>query len=141
MPAPLAAVTYGLETVEAGIEDLHNNFTRFFVVAKGDASKGERSKTSLVFAVPNTPGSLLAALREFAERGINLSKLESRPRRGRTWQYVFYLDFDGHWQDPKAGEALIRLLSQAAFVKLLGSYPAAIEVFEDETAQVASLQI
>jgi len=137
----LAGITYGLETVEAGIEDLHNNFTRFFVIAKGDAPQGERSKTSLVFAVPNTPGSLLAALHEFAERGINLSKLESRPRRGRPWQYVFYLDFDGHWQDPKAGEAIMRLLSQAAFVKLLGSYPAAQGMVEDETAQVAMLQI
>lgn len=137
----LAGVTYGLETLEAGIEDLHNNFTRFFVVAKGDAPQGGRSKTSLVFAVPNTPGSLLAALREFAERGINLSKLESRPRRGRPWQYVFYLDFDGHWQEPKAGEAIMRLLSQAAFVKLLGSYPAASGVLEDETAQAAVLQI
>ena len=137
----LAGSTYGLETVEAGIEDLHNNYTRFFVVAKGDAPQGERSKTSLVFAVPNTPGSLLAALQEFAERGINLSKLESRPRRGRPGQYVFYLDFDGHWLEPKAGEAIMRLLSQAAFVKLLGSYPAANGVMEDETAQVASLQI
>jgi prephenate dehydratase len=137
----LAGSTYGLETVDAGIEDLHNNFTRFFVIGKEDAPHGERSKTSLVFGVTNTPGSLLAVLREFAERGINVSKLESRPRRGRPWQYVFYLDFDGHWLDPKAGEAIMRVLGQAAFVKLLGSYPAANGVLEDETAQIASLQI
>jgi prephenate dehydratase len=121
----LAAQHYGLEIVEEGIEDLRNNYTRFFVVGKGDAARAPVSKTSLVFAVPNTPGSLYEALSEFARRNINLTKLESRPRRNRPWQYVFYLDFDGHWQDPAPGEALLALLSRAAFVKLLGSYPPA----------------
>jgi prephenate dehydratase len=137
----LAATTYGLEIVEENIEDLHYNYTRFFVVAKGDAPRSERSKTSLVFAVPNTPGTLYSALKEFASREINLCKLESRPRRGRPWQYVFYLDFDGHWQDPNAGDAIMRLLSQAAFVKMLGSYPAAAAVERDETVQAEMLQI
>jgi prephenate dehydratase len=96
----------------------------------------------LVFAVPNTPGSLLGALNEFANRRINLTKLESRPRRNRPWQYVFYLDFDGHWQEAPAREALIQLLSRAAFVKLLGSYPAAVTGAEEEvTAQAQVLQI
>lgn len=137
----LAAETYGLEIVEAGIEDLHNNYTRFFVVARGDAPRSERSKTSVVFAVPNTPGALYAALGEFANRRINLSKIESRPRRGRPWQYVFYVDFDGHWEDEAAGVALMRLLNQAGFVKMLGSYPPAPPLNEEETAQSALLQI
>ena len=119
----LAAQIYGLEIVQEGIEDLQNNYTRFFVVGKGDAPRTERAKTSLVFAVPNTPGSLYDALSEFARRRINLTKIESRPRRGRPWQYVFYLDFEAHWQDKEAGEAIMCLLSRAAFVKLLGSYP------------------
>ena len=137
----LSAKHYGLEIVQEGIEDLRNNYTRFFVIGLGDAEIKEPSKTSLVFAVPNTPGSLLQALNEFSARRINLTKVESRPRRNRPWQYVFYLDFDGHWQDPQAREALIQLLSRAAFVKLLGSYPAAVSKEEEVTAQARVLQI
>ncbi len=138
----LAAETYGLEIVQESIEDLRNNFTRFFVVGKGEAPRTETSKTSLVFAVPNTPGSLYRALGEFSNRGVNLTKLESRPRRNRPWQYVFYLDFDGHWQDKAAADALLNLLSEAAFVKLLGSYPAAIRSNGEPTsAQSELLQI
>ncbi|MCB9136787.1 MAG: prephenate dehydratase [Caldilineaceae bacterium] len=121
----LAARHYGLEVLAERIEDLKQNYTRFFIVGKGDAPRAEPAKTSLVFAVPNTAGSLYGALREFADRQINLTKLESRPRRNRPWQYVFYLDFDGHWEDAAARDALIALLSRAAFVKLLGSYPPA----------------
>lgn len=138
----LAAKHYGLEIVEEGIEDMRNNYTRFFVVGKGDAARTPVSKTSLVFAVPNTPGALYEALSEFAQRNINLTKLESRPRRNRPWQYVFYLDFDGHWQEAAAGEALLALLSRAAFVKLLGSYPPANGVQSAErAAQTEILQI
>jgi prephenate dehydratase len=137
----LSAKHYELEIVQEGVEDLRNNYTRFFVIGTGDAEVRGPSKTSLVFAIPNTAGSLLQALNEFANRRINLTKLESRPRRNRPWQYVFYLDFDGHWQDPAAGEALIQLLSRAAFVKLLGSYPAATVTQEEVTAQAQSLQI
>lgn len=138
----LSAATYGLEVVQEGIEDLRHNFTRFFVIGLGDAEVRRQPKTSLVFAVPNTPGSLLGALNEFSNRRINLTKIESRPRRNRPWQYVFYLDFDGHWQDANAREALVELLSRAAFVKLLGSYPAAITTAEEEVnAQAQMLQI
>jgi prephenate dehydratase len=111
------------------------------VVGAGESPRGERSKTSLVFAVPNSPGSLYGALEEFARRQINLTKLESRPRRNRTWQYVFYVDFDGHWQDPDASEALVYLLNRAAFVKLLGSYPAASLEQNHVSAQAQLLQI
>ena len=138
----LSAKHYGLEIVQEGVEDLRHNFTRFFVIGLGDAVVKGPSKTSLVFAVPNTPGSLLGALNEFSNRHINLTKIESRPRRNRPWQYVFYLDFDGHWQDTAAGEALIQLLSRAAFVKLLGSYPAAVAAEAEEVnAQAQVLQI
>ena len=137
----LSAKHYGLEIVQEGVEDLRNNYTRFFVIGAGDAEVRGPSKTSLVFAIPNTPGSLLQALNEFSNRRINLTKLESRPRRNRPWQYVFYLDFDGHWQEPQAREALIQLLSRAAFVKLLGSYPAAVTAEEEVRAQTQVLQI
>lgn len=138
----LSAETYGLEIVEEGIEDIQHNYTRFFVIGKGEAARATRCKTSLVFAVPNTPGSLYGALEEFARRRINLTKIESRPRRNRPWQYVFYVDFDGHWQDKDAGEALVYLLNRAAFVKLLGSYPAAPALENGATqAQAQLLQI
>lgn len=142
LASQLTAQHYGLKIVESGVEDSKNNFTRFFVVGKGEACAGARSKTSLIFAVPEVPGALVAALAEFAKRQINLTKLESRPRRGRLWQYIFYLDFDGHYLDPHAGEALVGLLSKAAFVKLLGSYPAAPPVqTEAIVAQSVLLQI
>ena len=82
------------------------------------------------------------ALREFADRNINLTKLESRPRRNRPWQYVFYLDFDGHWEDVNCRDALVSLLNRAAFVKLLGSYPPAARMDEETVnAQATLLQI
>lgn len=121
----LAGQRYGLHLVEEHIEDQRHNFTRFFVIGHGEAPRAEVAKTSLMFAVPEVPGALYDALAQFASRQINLTKIESRPRRDRLWQYIFYLDFDGHWQDPEAGAALVGLLSKAAFVKLLGSYPAA----------------
>lgn len=138
----LAAEVYGLEIVDEGIEDMPNNYTRFFVVGKGEPPHASRCKTSLVFAVPNTAGSLYQALGEFATRQVNLTKLESRPRRNRPWQYVFYVDLDGHWQDANTSAAIVGLLSRAAFVKLLGSYPAATPL-EQETSgsQSALLQI
>jgi prephenate dehydratase len=71
------------------------------------------------------PGSLFHCLGEFAERNINLTKIESRPRRNQPWQYLFYLDFEGHWQDAAAEAALLGLLRRAGFVKMLGSYPMA----------------
>lgn len=137
----LAAEIYDLEIVRQGIEDLHFNFTRFFVIGKGDAQQSPNSKTSLVFATPHSPGALYACLGEFAERNINLVKLESRPRRNRPWQYVFYLDFEGHWQESDCSAAVLGLLNRAAFVKMLGSYPAAVQPTPEEYAQEAMLQI
>lgn len=121
----LAAQIYGLEILVENIQDMRWNITRFFVIGQGEAPPTPNAKTSLVFAVPHRPGALYHCLGEFAQRGINLTKLESRPRRNRPWHYVFYLDFEGHWQDPTCRDALVGLLAKAAFVKLLGSYPAA----------------
>ncbi|MBN1811675.1 MAG: prephenate dehydratase [Anaerolineae bacterium] len=121
----LAAEMYGLEIVERNIEDFHFNYTRFFLLSMDDPPRPQRPKTSLVFSARHQPGALYDSLGEFATRGINLTKIESRPRRNRPWQYLFYLDFEGHWQDPECEAAIMALLRRSSFVKLLGSYPAA----------------
>lgn len=138
----LAAETYGLAVLASGIEDLAWNYTRFFVIGRGEPPITAKAKSSLVFSVTHEPGSLVACLNEFSSRGINLTKIESRPRRNRPWHYVFYLDFDGHWQDPACQQALVSLLARAAFVKLLGSYPAAeMPAANGEAGQSELLQI
>ena len=129
-PEPVVAASrrgeiYGLEVLNAGIEDFPFNYTRFFVLGRATPEATERSKTSLVLALPHRPGALYECLREFATRGINLSKLESRPRRNRPWEYVFYMDLEGHTGEPRTREAMLAILERAAFVKVLGSYPAA----------------
>ncbi len=145
----LAAQTYGLTILEEGVEDLYWNFTRFFVIGvraqdslvEPNGAPGAACKTSLVFATPHTPGALHGCLGEFASRGINLTKLESRPRRNRPWNYVFYLDFEGDWREPNCQQALVAVLARAAFVKLLGSYPAARMPEMNGAGQSALLQI
>lgn len=120
-----AARLYGLHVLARGVEDLQNNFTRFFVIGQTESSRVEKSKTSIVLATRHKPGALYDCLGEFASRGINLTKLESRPDRRLPWHYVFYLDFDGHHEDAACRDALIGLLNKSSFLKILGSYPAA----------------
>lgn len=120
----LAAELYGLEVLGSEIEDVPFNFTRFFVLGQGDPQPGEYNKTSIVFATRNRPSALYDCLGEFAQHGLNLTKIESRPRRNRPWEPVFFLDFEGHWQERAVQEALAKLLQHASFVKMLGSYPA-----------------
>jgi len=121
----LAADLYDLEILDQDVEDYPFNYTRFFVLATESPPRAPRNKTSLIFTTPHTPGALYNCMGEFAKRRINLTKIESRPRLNRPWQYFFYLDFEGHCQDPPCEAAIMGLLRRSSFVKLLGSYPAA----------------
>jgi len=126
----LAGKIYDLEILEKDLEDSPDNTTRFFLLGVEEPLPAARNKTSLVFATTHTPGALYKSLGEFASRDINLTKIESRPRRNRPWHYVFYVDLEGHWQDAGVHRALSGLLARSTFVKLLGSYPAAPEITE-----------
>lgn len=120
-----SAAIYGMPILASGIEDTSHNFTRFLVLAKQDAPPSGNDKTSLVFSVKDRPGSLFAFLKELADRGINLTKVESRPTRHKPWEYNFYLDFVGHRQDKGVAQALAALEEHVIFLKVLGSYPKA----------------
>jgi prephenate dehydratase len=120
-----AAQIYGLEVLAEGIETNPNNSTRFFVLSKKKAEPSPKSKTSLVFSTKNLPGALYACLGAFATRNINLTKLESRPSRDKPWEYIFYVDFEGHIDDPVCQEALAELKRNTNFIKILGCYPRA----------------
>ena len=114
---------YDLELLAEGIETNPQNFTRFFVISREKAGYDPKAKTSLVFRIKNIPGSLYDSLGAFATRSINLTKLESRPAKDTPWDYVFYVDFEGHSEDANCREAMSELASRCNFVKLLGSYP------------------
>ena len=120
-----AADIYELEILAPEIETNVNNYTKFVAISKQKAKPAQRNKTSLVFAVEHEPGSLYRILGIFASRNINLAKLESRPSRTKPWEYVFYVDFEGHLDGKLYQEAVRELQKQAAFVKILGSYPQA----------------
>lgn len=120
-----AAEHYGLKVVRSRIEDQVNNFTRFIVVARKMAEPSGNDKTSILFSVKDEPGILYRMLEPFARRGVNLSKIESRPVKTKAWEYIFFLDMAGHVSDPQVGEAIEELRTYCQFLKILGSYPRA----------------
>ncbi len=122
--AKRAAAEYGGRVLLSGIEDDQQNYTRFLLITKSKKIVKGANKTSLVFALKNLPGVLFKALSVFALRDISLSKIESRPMRGRPWEYVFFADIL-RGDDEPARHALRHLAEIAEFVKVLGIYPAA----------------
>lgn len=121
----LAAEIYDLNILVRNLEDQSFNFTRFFVLGREDVPRSGTPKTSIIFTTRHTAGALYGVMGELAKRGINLTKIESRPRGNRAWHYLFYVDFEGHEEDEAVQEALLGILKRSSFLKVLGSYPAA----------------
>lgn len=119
-----AAAAYGAMIVARDIEDDPGNFTRFLLLGRTRHIRPGANKTSIVFGTRNAPGSLFRCLAGFALRDINLAKIESRPWRGKPWEYLFYLDFIGRLDVAPARQALAQLEEIAPFVRILGCYPA-----------------
>jgi Prephenate dehydratase len=122
-----AGTRSGLAVLAERIQTEKENFTKFAVIGTDDPNLGPNDKTSLVMAVLDEPGSLLGALQPFAERGINMHKLESRPRRGKPFEYVMYVDVMAARDDPRLVQALDQVANHTSMVRVLGSYRAAVE--------------
>jgi prephenate dehydratase len=120
-----AAEDYGMQILKAEIEDIPENFTRFLVLSREPKTFGEANKTSIVFSMKSIPGALFKCLSVFALRDIDLLRIESRPLRGRPWDYIFYLDFTGNMNEERCINAIRHLEEITTQLKVLGSYPAA----------------
>jgi chorismate mutase/prephenate dehydratase len=121
----IAAKRYGLELAARDIEDDPNNTTRFLVLGNHEAAPTGRDRTSLVMSAPNRPGAVHALITPLALHGVSMRKIESRPAPTGMWEYMFYIDLEGHQLDPALTRALAELKALAPFLKILGSYPAA----------------
>jgi len=119
----LARDFYGLKEVAKNIEDLAHNMTRFLVVGKRASKPTGDDKTSIVFSVNDEAGILHRMLQPFAKNRINLTKIESRPLKHKPWEYLFYLDFKGHIEEPRIRKVIQNLEKSCTFMKVLGSYP------------------
>lgn len=121
-----AGEIYGLNVLAQNIEDEPNNTTRFLVLGSHDAAPSGQDKTSLAISAPNRPGAMHALLGPFARNGVSMTKFESRPSGTALWDYVFYVDIEGHCQDAAVAQSLQELKEIAPLLKVLGSYPVAV---------------
>ena len=119
----LTAGIYNLNILATKIEDSRQNYTRFFLIGTCRNMPSGNDKTSIVCAVKDKPGALLELLQPFAEEGINMTKIESRPDKKKMWEYNFFIDFLGHKDDAIVRKALEKMKREAIFLKILGSYP------------------
>ena len=120
-----AAEIYSMPIIQEEIENDPNNVTRFLIFSKQQTEPTTNDKTSIIFSINHEPGTLYEIIKEFSNNDINLTKIESRPKKGATWEYNFYLDFVGHISDPKISSMLDSLKKNTKFLKIIGSYPLA----------------
>ena len=121
-----AADRYQLPILASSIEDEPNNTTRWVVLGRQEAGVSGRDKTSLVMSAHNRTGALSTLLAPFSDAGVSMTRLESRPARHTLWEYVFFVDIEGHQNDANVARALVELTQRAAYLKILGSYPVAV---------------
>ena len=123
-----AGERYGLKALARSIEDSPDNTTRFLVLGKLESAPTGQDRTSLVMSAENRPGAVHGLLSPLAEAGVSMTRIESRPSRARSalWEYVFYIDIEGHQQDARVASAIAALARKAPFLKVLGSYPVAV---------------
>lgn len=121
----IAAERYGLAVLAPNIEDDPRNRTRFLVLGKQDTNASGNDRTSLVMSAHNRPGAIHGLLTPIAANGVSMTRIESRPARTGAWEYLFYVDLEGHASDARVAKALEELRSLAPFLKVLGSYPCA----------------
>ena len=119
----LAAARYGLGVLAEKLDSESINVTRFFVIGAEAPERGAHSKTSLLFGLKNESGALYKALAPIAERELNMTKIESRPSRKEAWEYVFYMEIDGHAEDAALARGIAELETRVDFLRVLGSYP------------------
>ncbi len=120
----LAAQLYGLKVMKARIEDNLNNFTRFLVLSQKPPQRTVKDKTSLMLSIKDKVGALYDLLRPFASNGISMTKIESRPSRRKAWEYIFFVDVEGHMEEERVNRAIEEIKGRCLFMKILGSYPA-----------------
>ncbi|WP_019141739.1 prephenate dehydratase [Noviherbaspirillum massiliense] len=119
----VAGEKYNLQVVKAHVQDDPHNRTRFAVIGRLQTAPSGKDQTSLILSVPNKAGAVYSMLAPLARHGVSMTRFESRPARMGTWEYYFYVDIEGHARDEKVAKALAELKENAAFFKLLGSYP------------------
>lgn len=120
----LAGQIYGLKVLKPHIEDNINNYTRFLVLSLKSPERTGKDKTSVMLSVKDKVGALYDLLRPFASHGVNLTKIESRPSRRKAWEYIFFVDIEGHMEEDRVKHALNEIKARCLFLKILGSYPA-----------------
>jgi chorismate mutase/prephenate dehydratase len=118
----LAGQLYGLKVIQSRIEDNLNNFTRFLILSQKPPERTGKAKTSVMLSVKDRVGALYDLLRPFASYGINMTKIESRPSRRKAWEYIFFVDLEGHTEEDRVKKALEEVRSRCLFLKILGSY-------------------
>ena len=120
-----AAEIYQIPIIQYGIADNENNYTRFLILSKTKVEKSDKDKTSIIFSIKHEPGALYRIIEKFQSAGVNLTKIESRPKKSTAWEYNFYVDFEGNQNEPKVSDMLDKIKQDSLFLKILGSYPIA----------------